>query len=299
MKALRRRSDALFDGWVSPWPFAILRVGLAALVLLRTTVFDWLPMDHHDWVAGLEYHPATDAAEAPAFHSPLWPFLPPLGPGLTAALVWARTALAALLLVGVRPRVVAALLALVGYGLMAADRTRYLHHLHLLWLSVGLLALTPCGERLAPLRWIPWIGDGKAPRRWVPRWPLQLLRFHLIVVYLAAGLAKLDPRWLSGQTLEELHRAGLLGGPLVDGVLATIGARGLALLIVAIELILPLLLAIPRTRWLAIGMAVVFHLTIEASMMVSTFGATMLLLLVSFYPGWVKVPAMSDQENPA
>ncbi|NIS28856.1 MAG: HTTM domain-containing protein, partial [Actinobacteria bacterium] len=219
--AIERRLAALFGGWVSPWPFAILRVGLAAIVLLRTTVFDWLPMDHHGWVAGLEYHPPVDAAEPPAFHSPLWPFLPPLGAGLTAALVWARTALATLLLVGVRPRIVAAALALLGYGLMAADRTRYLHHLHLLWLSVGLLALTPCGERLAPLRRLRWLGDGKTPRRWVPRWSLQLLRFHVLVVYAAAGAAKLDPRWLSGRTLAELHDAGLLHGPLADGALAT------------------------------------------------------------------------------
>lgn len=297
MTSARTWLESLFGGWVQPWPFALLRVGLAALVLLRTTVVDWLPMDHHAWVGGLEYHPATDAAEAPTLHSPLWPFLPPLGPGLTAGLVWARTGLAALLLVGIRPRVVAALLALVGYGLMAADRTRYLHHLHLLWLSVGLLALTPCGERLAPFRRVPFLGSGEPLAEWVPRWSLQVLRFHLLVVYTAAGVAKLDPRWLSGETLLELHRAELLTGPLVAGVIESLGAATLAIAIAATELALPLLLVFRRSRWIGIAIGVLFHLSVETSIMVSTFGATMILLLLVFSPGWVKVPPMSDDTD--
>ncbi len=299
MTRIRDWLDDLFGGWVQPWPFAILRVGLATIVLLRTTVFDWLPMDHHGWVGGLEYHPATDGAEEPAFHSPLWPFLPPLDPGLTAGLVWARTALATLLLVGIRPRVMAALLALVGYGLMAADRTRYLHHLHLLWLTVGLLALTPCGERLAPFRRVPYLGSGAPAAAWVPRWSLQLVRFHLLVVYTAAGSAKLDSRWLSGDTLLDLHRAELIGGPLADAALGTLGAPALAVAITVIELGLPLLLLFPRARWPALALGVAFHLSIEASTMVSTFGATMLLLLLCFSPSWVRVPALSERRSPS
>ncbi|NIS28855.1 MAG: hypothetical protein GWN07_01985, partial [Actinobacteria bacterium] len=60
-----------------------------------------------------------------------------------------------------------------------------------------------------------------------------------------------------------------------------------------------LLLVVRRSRWLAIGLAVAFHGSIELSMMVSTFGATMLLLLVCFSPTWVRVPPMKGVEKPA
>ncbi len=272
---VERLALRLLGGETSARPYALIRIGLATLVLLRTHVVDLLPMDHHSWVPGwLEYHPSHDRPAAPALHSPLG-FFPALSPTLTAALTWARTGLAALLLLGLRPRVVAGLLALVGYSLMAADRYRYLHHLHLLWTSVALLALCPADGRLAL----------RSPRReLVVRWPLQLLRLHALAAWGYAGLAKLNGPWLRGETLRDLHGAGLVDGPVVDAAAAALGWSGLAWGVALVELGLPLVLAMPRTRLIGVALAVPFHLGIETSVMVSTFGATMLVLTVSFLP---------------
>jgi hypothetical protein len=272
MRALIAREGALWRGETSPWAYVVLRVGLAALVLARTT--DWLrplvAMDHHAWSHGLDH---TAVGAAPALISPLFSFLPSLGPDAPLALGVVRTALAIALLLGVRPRITAAALALVGYGMMALDRYRYFHHLHLLWLAVALLALAPSDARLSIL-----------PRRLdaVPRWPLQLVRAQVLVAYAAAGIAKLSPAWLSGALLRFWAEQRNVEGPIA--ALIETHAAPAAIAITIVELALVPLLAIPRARPLGIALAVALHAGIESSMVVSTFGATMLLLVTAFLP---------------
>ena len=137
------------------------------------------------------------------------------------------------------------------------------------------LALCPADGRLAL----------RSPRReLVARWPRQLLRLHALAAWGYAGLAKLNGPWLRGETLRDLHGAGLVDGPMVDAAAAALGWSGLAWGVALVELGLPVVLAIPRTRLIGVALAVLFHLGIETSVMVSTFGATMLVLTVSFLP---------------
>lgn len=267
-----------FSGTVDARALTVVRVGLATLVLLRTS--DWtrafFPMDHHAWVTGQEYHPAIEGVVEPAFHSG---WLPAFPSGVVAALVLARTVLAVTLLVGFRSRTSAALLVLVGYALMAQDRFRFLHHLHLLWLLCGWMALAPSGH----------LGIDRGPRR-VPRWSVQLLRWQLLVVYVSAGLAKLRFDWLSGQTLESLARHGLL-----EGWATRVPASALAPAVVVAELGIPLLLVAHRTRTVGVFAAFAFHASIEPAMMVSTFGALMMLWATLFFP-W-REEGLADSAN--
>jgi vitamin K-dependent gamma-carboxylase-like protein len=293
---VRERWATAWEGTVSPWPLAVFRTGLALLILVRTTdlLRPWVDLDHHQWVHGLEYLPSIEAISPPALHSPLIPFFPPIGTAAATLLVWARTLLAVVLLLGIRPRLTAGLLGLAGAGLVCADRYRYLHHLYLLWVSCGWLAFAPSAERLSVER---LFRSGLAR---VPRWSLQLLRAQLLVAYAAAGLAKLRLSWLSGRTLVSMARAGLVGGPLWTRLLGVSGARPIALTIVVTELLLVPLLAWRRTRVAGVLVGLCLHAAMSSMMMLSTFGAQMALLLLLFLP-WAETGARppGDHQKPS
>jgi hypothetical protein len=270
---------ARFAGRVPALPVALFRVAFALIVLLRTSdvTRGLVHFRHHARVRGLEYAPNFDVALAPALNSPLIPGLS-LGPEATWLLVVVRTLSAGLLLVGVYSRTAALSLAVSGFWLMAADRYRYFHHLHLLWLTAAWLCLVPSGQRLSLGRWLTK-RPGSAT---LPSWPVELLRLQCVGVYLASGIAKLDTDWLSGLTLQRVERVTLIGGKLWNAAVSWVGHQWLAVAICVIELALVPLLLVRSTRSVGVGMAVLLHILITTSMEVSTFGAQMLLLLGLF-----------------
>ncbi|MEM9075312.1 MAG: HTTM domain-containing protein, partial [Myxococcota bacterium] len=259
--------DKLAGGDIDATAYRALRVGLAVLVLLRITTFgeSFFPLDHHGWVDGLEWWSASDVS-SPALRFPLWL---PVPLRAERALLVLRLGAAVTMLVGLAPRTSSLLVALSGWTLMNADPFRYFHHLHLLYLACALVALCPSGWRLAR----------------APRWPMQLVRLQVLLVYGAAGLGKCNEAWLSGETLTRLHELGLLG------TLPDVSFRVLAIAITATELALIPLLAWRRTRWLGIALALVLHAGLDIQMMVSTFGATMILLVSGFLPLWQRPAA--------
>ena len=291
MQAAMSALDRARTGQVSPWAYSTLRVTLASLLLVRSSDLarPVLDLEHHRWVRGLDF--SWSVTQLPALASPLLPGLT-LGPALIDALVFARTFLSVSLLLGVRPRFSAAAVAIVSYLLLLADRYRYFHHLHLLYLAVGLLAFCPLSDRLslerAALRgWRRLRSKGAqnlASPTSSPGWSLALIRALVSGVYLSAGLAKLDPEYWSGQTLAELDRIGMLGGSMWEVLRSAFGHAGLARFTCLFELGLPVLLAWKRTRWVGVALAVGFHLVLGCILAVSIFGATMMLLLLSYWP---------------
>jgi len=284
-----RTLERFFQGTVSPWPYAIVRVATAGIFLVRHSDWlrPWIWLEHYRWVRGLEF--TWSIAASPPLVSPLVPGLV-LDETATRWLVYVRTALAVSLLVGARPRACAGLLALVSYVLFAADRYRYFHHLHLLYVSVAWLALAPLGDRLNIERavrraWSALRGTSSAELTapdWSPVWPLQLLRAFVMSVYFAAGVSKLHGEWLSGHTLEHMHRVGVISGAPFATLQNWLGYAGIARLTCLSELGLPLLLAARPTRYAAIALAIAFHAFLSASMRVSTFGLQMVVLLTVF-----------------
>ncbi|HEY3501073.1 MAG TPA: HTTM domain-containing protein [Polyangiaceae bacterium] len=284
--------DRLFTGAVAAWIYAWLRIGTAAIFLVRNT--DWLrnvaPLEHHRFVRGLLFFDST-AAE-PRLISPMIPGLT-LDAGTSRALVYTRTVLAVLLLLGVRARASAALLALVSFSLFAADRYRYYHHLYLLYLTVAWLALTPIGAALSleqPIRRaLAAFRPEMIPRRssWLaaePVWPLQLVRALVIGVYFAAGVSKLDAGFLAGDALRELERFHVLKGTFWELTRDAVGYGGAATLSCFTEFALCAGLLLRPTRRVAVVFGWAFHAGISASMPVYTFGAQMSVLLLVFWP---------------
>jgi hypothetical protein len=226
-----------------------------------------------------------------------------LGDGTTRTLVLARTALSVLLLLGVRAQLSAGLLAAVSYTLILADRYRYYHHLHLLYVCLAFLALAPIGrsaslENPASALWRRLRGIARAPARrdaLEPLWPLQLVRALVLGVYGAAGLSKMEASWLAGDALRHLERFYVLKGPVWETVRDIVGYRGVAVGSLLAELMLPIGLMVPRTRRLAVFGGLAFHLGISASMPVYSFGAQMAVLLLAF---WVtSEPPVADSST--
>jgi hypothetical protein len=208
--------------------------------------------------------------------------------------VYARTILAVSLLLGVRARASAAGLAFVSYLLLAADRFRYYHHLHLLYVSIAWLALAPIGSSLSIergfSRLLAWLrgtalptalrtGDGSEPV-----WPLQFIRALTISVYLAAGLSKVEPSFLRGDALMQLEQFNVLKGGFWETVRDLVGYRGVGTLACIAEFALPLFLLLRPTRRAAVLLGFGFHLGISLCMPVYSFGAQMAVLLLAFIP---------------
>ncbi len=270
-----RTFDSAFDGRVPSGIYTFLRATLSALLLVRSA--DWLRpilrLDHHSWVRGLDF--SWSIAEAPYLVSPLIPGLI-LGTRATWVLVRLRVALGLALLVGIRPAWTALSLAVLSYVLLFADRYRYFHHLHALYLGIAWLALIPGSRSI-----------GAAPRR-SAAWPLQILRAGVVSIYLAAGTAKLNAAWWRGDSLAILAHVHALNGSIWLLLQQAFGLGVLAKAACLTELGLPLLLVWRPTRRVAIALGAAFHALISALMPVSTFGVTMTLLLVSFWPRRVR-----------
>ena len=291
-EAVGRAIDSLFRGSVTTSVYPALRVGLAGVFLVRHADWlrPWVFLEHHRFVRGLMFLDSGAAAE-PALHSPIIPGLA-LGDASTRVLVYARTLLSVFLLLGVRARASALGLALVSYTLLAADRFRYYHHLHLLYVSIAFLALAPIGASFsvehAAARLLQRPRGSTAPRAATratsPAWPLQLMRALPLGVYFAAFASKLDPSFLRGDVLRGLERFHVLKGAFWELVRDVAGYRGVATLAAVAELALPLALMLRPTRRLAVFCALGFHAGISACMPVYSFGAQMAVLLIAFLP---------------
>ncbi len=289
-----RAVDWLFVGSVASSVYGAMRIGIAAIFLVRHADWlrPWVFLEHHRFVRGLLFMDTSGVA--PRLQSPLLPGLA-LGDTSTHALIYARTGLSVLLLFGVRARATAALLGVVSYLLFAADRYRYYHHLHLLYVTLFWLTLAPIGESWSVTQLIVrvrarfWPQADAPPtasvrRAMSPLWPLQLLRAQALSVYVAAAVSKLDASFLRGDALRELETSWVLQGAVWERMRDTFGYGGVATLSAATELIIALGLVVRPTRRVSVVLAWLFHAGISLSMPVYSFGAQMAVLVLAFWP---------------
>lgn len=100
---------------------------------------------------------------------------------------------AAAVAVGYRHRIAATVFAVGLAYVELIDRTNYLNHYYWMVLTAALLAFLPVHRM--------WSLDSRLGRveeiGWVPMWVVWLLRFQVGMVYFFAGVAKLNPDWLS------------------------------------------------------------------------------------------------------
>ncbi len=232
----------------------VARVALGVIFLART--FPRLGWPTPDWTV-----PVTGLA---------------LPAGIVASLCIVRTVAAVLFTCGVRARLAGIIAAASGYVVLAQDRFAFINSLHILFLATFVLALTsaPSAVALVPDRSVRPELVGSSVR---------FLAVILASIYFWAGLAKVQPEWLSGHALEVQTHAGAFAGVL-GPLLEHAAVRAVASWTVpAVELFVALLLLADRRR-LAIVLGLGFHAVVELTVHPDTLGWQMAVLLLAIWP---------------
>ena len=203
----------------------------------------------------------------------LWP-----GNGIYWHFVVAKIA-GVCLAAGLLTRVSAAILCAAITYVLLVERQIYVNHYYLLACLAGLLVFLPAGRCLAVDSRIG-IERRQCEFR---RWQLWLLRFQLGIPYVFGGLAKLNGDWLRGQPAELIlrSRTDFGSGPLseVPGAVEVMAYGGFLYDL----LVVPMLLY-RRTRWIAVALSLVFHLSNAITLSIGVFPWFMLATLVVFFP---------------
>jgi HTTM domain len=177
--------------------------------------------------------------------------------------------------------------SIVAYNLFLST-THFHNNRAYLVIVLGLLAVAPCGLELSLDAWRRRRRGRSALDTTAPAWPLWLLRFECAAVYGASGLSKLlDPDWFGGTvTWQRVVRARdqLEAWPLPDWAVSALTDRGFhtgtAKLIVLTELFIATGLWWRGTRYVAVWVAVAFHVAIEGSASVQVFSYLAIAVLV-------------------
>jgi hypothetical protein len=161
----------------------------------------------------------------------------------------------------------------LAYVVASQDPIGFNMTMHVLFLGMFVLAMTDAGCRLA-LRPVPTENL---------RSSFGLVRIWVASIYMWAGLAKLNPDWLSGRVLESFLHDGVVHGPIAALILATPArAAFLAPALALGEMGVGLLLLARKTRRLALVAALTLHACFEATLAPDILGWTMAFLLVTF-----------------
>jgi HTTM domain len=268
------RFDELLGRAVSMRAVALLRVLAGPAVLLHLQPFLSDGWDGRTYQDG--------------FYEPYAAWYPELPEAVYAGLLWLAAAAAVAMSLGFLTRLATATtFGIVAYNLFLST-THFHNNRAYLVIVLGLLAVAPCGRELSLDAWIRRRRGRAALDTSAPAWPLWLLRFECAAIYGASGLSKLvDPDWFGGTvTWQRVVRARdeLEAWPLPDWAVSALTDRGFhtgaAKFIVLTELFIALGLWWRGTRYAAVWVAVVFHLSIETSASVQVFSYLGIAVLV-------------------
>ena len=166
---------------VSIAPLALFRITFGLLMVGSLVRFWW-----RGWI--------TPLYVTPRFHFTYWGFgwVQPLGDTGMHGLFFTLIACALLVALGLfyRPAIIVFFLGFIYVELI--DVTTYLNHYYFISLVAFLLVWLPANRYYSLDAEFGLI----TPRRLVPRWTIGILRFQMALVYVFAGLAKLNADWL-------------------------------------------------------------------------------------------------------
>jgi Vitamin K-dependent gamma-carboxylase len=271
-RGLIDRFDELLGRRVSMRSLALLRVLTGPVVLLHLRPY------LSDSLDGRTYQDV--------FHHPYAVWYPELPEAAYVALLWVAAVAAVAMSLGFLTRLATATtFSIVAYNVFLST-THFHNNRAYLLIVLGVLALAPTGRELSVDTWLRRRQHRPALERSAPAWPLWLLRFECAAVYGASGLSKLvDPDWFGGTvTWQRVVRARDDLQALPDWAISLLTSRdfhtGAAKFIVLTELFIALALWSRRTRYAAVWVAVVFHVSIEASASVQVFSFLAIAVLV-------------------
>lgn len=220
------------------------------------------------------------------FWQPYTTWAPRLPAVLWAPLLWVGAVSAILMALGVLTRLTTTVTFVVVAGNLLLSETHFRHNRAFLAILLGGLALLPTGRVSSFDAWWRRRRGRPALTAVALVWPLVLLRVQVALVYFSSGFSKLvDPDWLSGVVLwDRVVRYQDVIHPAPGWVVDLLTWRPLFYVVgpaaIGIELFLAAGLWFPRTRLVAIRLAIVFHLSIEISARVEVFSLAAVAALI-------------------
>lgn len=222
----------------------------------------------------------------PRFHFKYWGFswVEPLPAAAMHGLFWALAGLGLLVAVGAFYRVSSLLLAAGLSYVQLIDVTTYLNHYYLAALIAWLLAFSPA-QRVWSVD--AWRARNAGPRT-VPRGVVYLFRFQVGVVYVCAGLAKLQSDWLLHAQPLRIWLGSSVDLPVIGEMLRMPGVPlALSWAGFAFDSTIVLWLSLRRTRPYAYAALLVFHAMTRVLFPIGMFPVIMsCAALVFFSPSW-------------
>ena len=160
------------------------------------------------------------------------------------------------------------------------DQTAYLNHYYLISLLSGLMIFLPANRAWS----IDVLRRPGLRLDVVPAWTLNILRFQIGVVFVFAGLAKLNADWLLSAQPLRIWLAARSDLPLLGPLLDNAGIAYAASWFVAVYdlSIVPFLLH-PRTRGPAYLAVIVFHVATLALFNIGMFPWIMIVATLLFF----------------
>ena len=224
-----------------PYPLALYRIGFGILVMFSLARFFL-----NGWIESLYL--------APDFHFSYYGFswVKPIGV-FTYIIFIVCFSSALFVTIGYRYRYAIIILFLSFTYIELMDKTTYLNHYYLISCISFLMIFLPCSSYFAV--------DCKKNLK-IPQWTIDSLKFLIIIVYIYAGLAKINSDWLvNAQPLKIWLRAKytipLIGETLLqkDFSYYLFSWGGMIY-----DCIIPFLLLYKRTRYFGFFMVIAFHI---------------------------------------
>lgn len=251
---------------VDPRPVAVARIGLGVAGLITV-------LELYLRLAGL-----ADGRLA----MPLFDWAPPVTSTVAQGFLSIGVVATVAIIIGIGTSAGALVYSLITAAVLLWDQQMYSSHQLLSTLLITYLAFARSDRAFAVRR-------RTGPRPTVPWWPQLLMMTQLTALYLFAGLAKINPVFLSGEPL-----SGWIGAPLPEWMFQPMAWAT----VVTETLVLAVGLWVPRFRVLAMVAGVGLHLSIITMV---TGGALQLtafaLACVPLYPLFLARPRLRVHEH--
>lgn len=215
---------------VDPRPVAVARIGLGVAALLNT----------------LELFVVLTGIASGKLAMPLAEWVPALTPTAVQVLMGLGVTATVMIIVGIGTAAGCVVYSLTTTVALLWDQQTYSSHQVVVVLLIAYLAFAESDRALSPVR-------RPGPRPDVPWWPQLLMMTQLTVLYLFAGLAKINGVFLSGEPLD-----GWVRFPLPEWVFPVMAVAT----VVTEVLVLAVGLWVPRVRVLSAVVGVCLHLSI-------------------------------------
>lgn len=261
--------EGYFQRTTSAAPLALFRVILGGLLLVGVIRF-WA----NGWIESLYILPQHHFT----FYG--FEFIRPLGQ--YTYLLFVVCGFAALLVsLGLFYRAAITVLFLSFTYIELIDKSTYLNHYYFISMICLMMIFLPAHVCFS----IDAYRNKSLRHERVPRWTVDVLRVFVAIVYVYAGIAKVNSDWL-------LHAQPLriwlpskndlpLIGPLFSKLWVAYAFSWLGCLY---DLTIPFWLSFHRTRWLAFGAVVVFHLITALLFPIGMFPYIMIGTALIFFP---------------